>query len=98
MTVRALGARALSVTAVEVLAPPKTGGIVAFGDSLTDANISELDANHRWLDQLAAGFADGGLVGTIDRVKYLGSTIRLHKASDGSEVRSIFCGPSATIR
>jgi lysophospholipase L1-like esterase len=43
----------LFVSAVEVLAPPGTPGIVAFGDSLTDANISQLDANHRWPDQLA---------------------------------------------
>jgi lysophospholipase L1-like esterase len=43
----------LFVSGVEVLAPRETGGIVAFGDSLTDANISQLDANHRWPDQLA---------------------------------------------
>ena len=43
----------LFVSGVEVLAPRATGGIVAVGDSLTDANISRLDANHRWPDQLA---------------------------------------------
>jgi len=43
----------LFVSGVEVLAPHGTGGIVAFGDSLTDANLSQLDANHRWPDQLA---------------------------------------------
>lgn len=43
----------LFVSGVEVLAPRATGGIVALGDSLTDANISKLDANHRWPDQLA---------------------------------------------
>ncbi len=43
----------LIVSAVDVLAPPDTGGIVAFGDSLTDCNISKLDANNRWTDQLA---------------------------------------------
>jgi lysophospholipase L1-like esterase len=43
----------LIVSGVDVLAPAETGGIVALGDSLTDANISELDANHRWPDQLA---------------------------------------------
>jgi lysophospholipase L1-like esterase len=43
----------LFVSGVEVLAPPETGGIVALGDSLTDANISQLDANHRWPDELA---------------------------------------------
>lgn len=41
------------VTAIEVLAPRETKGLVAFGDSLTDANISTPDTNHRWPDQLA---------------------------------------------
>ena len=41
------------VSGVEVLAAPQVGGIVAFGDSLTEGNISTLDANHRWPDQLA---------------------------------------------
>ena len=43
----------LIVSGVEVLAPPNTGSIVAFGDSLTECNISRLDANNRWPDQLA---------------------------------------------
>jgi lysophospholipase L1-like esterase len=47
----------LFVSGVEVLAAPETGGIVAFGDSLTDANTSTLDANNRWPDQLARRLA-----------------------------------------
>lgn len=43
----------LFLSAVEVLAPADTGGIVTLGDSLTDCNISKLDANNRWPDQLA---------------------------------------------
>jgi lysophospholipase L1-like esterase len=43
----------LFVSAIEVLAPADTGGIVTLGDSLTDANTSTLDANVRWPDQLA---------------------------------------------
>jgi lysophospholipase L1-like esterase len=43
----------LFVTGIEVLAPREVGGIVAFGDSLTEGNISQLDANNRWPDQLA---------------------------------------------
>jgi len=39
--------------AVEVLAPANTGGIVCFGDSLTEGNLSSLDSNSRWPDQLA---------------------------------------------
>ena len=38
---------------VDVLAPAGTGGIVALGDSLTDANISTIDAFCRWPDELA---------------------------------------------
>jgi lysophospholipase L1-like esterase len=41
------------VSGIDVLAPGETGGIVALGDSLTDANISTHDAFCRWPDQLA---------------------------------------------
>jgi lysophospholipase L1-like esterase len=41
------------VSGVDVLASAETGGVVALGDSLTDANISTLDAHCRWPDQLA---------------------------------------------
>ena len=41
------------VSGIDVLAPAETGGIVALGDSLTDANISTHDAFCRWPDQLA---------------------------------------------
>jgi lysophospholipase L1-like esterase len=38
---------------VDVLAPGDTLGVVALGDSLTDGNISTIDAFCRWPDQLA---------------------------------------------
>ena len=41
------------LTGIDVLAPLEAGGIVTLGDSLTDANLSTLDANARWPDQLA---------------------------------------------
>ncbi len=41
------------VSGIDVMAPADTGGIVALGDSLTDANISTIDAFCRWPDQLA---------------------------------------------
>ena len=41
------------VSGIDVLAPPETGGVVALGDSLTDANISTHDTFCRWPDQLA---------------------------------------------
>jgi lysophospholipase L1-like esterase len=41
------------VNGIDVMADAATGGIVALGDSLTDANISTHDAFCRWPDQLA---------------------------------------------
>jgi lysophospholipase L1-like esterase len=41
------------VSGIDVLASAETGGVVALGDSLTDANISTHDAYCRWPDQLA---------------------------------------------
>ena len=38
---------------VDVLAPRDTLGVVALGDSITDGNISTMDAFCRWPDQLA---------------------------------------------
>lgn len=41
------------VSGIDVQASAETGGVVALGDSLTDANISTHDAYCRWPDQLA---------------------------------------------
>jgi lysophospholipase L1-like esterase len=41
------------LSAIEVLSPADTGGIVCLGDSLTEGNLSSLDSNSRWPDQLA---------------------------------------------
>jgi lysophospholipase L1-like esterase len=41
------------VTGVEVMAPAQVGAVVAFGDSITDANISAPDTNSRWPNELA---------------------------------------------
>jgi lysophospholipase L1-like esterase len=38
---------------VDVVAPAETRGVVAVGDSLTDANISTHDGHHSWPSQLA---------------------------------------------
>jgi lysophospholipase L1-like esterase len=45
---------------VDVLAPADAGGVVAFGDSLTDGNISTIDAFCRWPDQLARRLVQRG--------------------------------------
>ena len=43
----------LIVSGIDMQAPKGTAGVVALGDSLTDCNISTVDANNRWPDQLA---------------------------------------------
>jgi lysophospholipase L1-like esterase len=40
------------VNRVEVLAPKSVGGLVTFGDSITDGTRSTPDANNRWPDEL----------------------------------------------
>src|SRR5690242_20305989 len=45
---------------VDVLASSEVAGIVALGDSLTDGNISTIDAFCRWPDQLARRLAAKG--------------------------------------
>jgi lysophospholipase L1-like esterase len=50
----------LLLSGIDVQAPEDTGGVVTVGDSLTDCNVSRLDANNRWPDQLARrGVASG---------------------------------------
>jgi lysophospholipase L1-like esterase len=36
------------ISGVDVLAPPQTGVVVAFGDSITDGATSTVDADHSW--------------------------------------------------
>jgi lysophospholipase L1-like esterase len=45
---------------VDVLAGDQAGGVVALGDSLTDGNISTIDAFCRWPDQLARRLVERG--------------------------------------
>jgi lysophospholipase L1-like esterase len=60
MPVQEVTASFLLLSCIEVDAPDGTGGIVTVGDSLTDCNLSTLDANHRWPDQLARRLIAGG--------------------------------------
>lgn len=60
----------LLVSGVEVLAPRDVGCILAFGDSLTEGNLSELNANRRWPDQLARRLVarqGGRLLGVVNQ-------------------------------
>lgn len=78
----------LIVSGIEVLAPEETGGILAFGNSLTDCNISKLDANNRWPDQLARRLAarrGGRMPGVMNQG--IGGNRILHDIRGDSGVR-----------
>jgi len=78
----------LFVTGVEVLAPAETGAIVTVGDSLTDCNISKLDANNRWPDQLARRLIarrDGRQLGVMNQG--IGGNRILHDGRGDSGLR-----------
>jgi lysophospholipase L1-like esterase len=53
MPVGTLSDQWLFLCGVDILAPSDALGVVAIGDSLTDGNISTIDAFRRWPDQLA---------------------------------------------
>jgi lysophospholipase L1-like esterase len=75
------------VNGIDVVAPRGTGGIVALGDSLTDANISTHDVFARWPDQLARRLvARGGrMLGVMNQG--LGGNRILHDIRGDSGLR-----------
>jgi lysophospholipase L1-like esterase len=75
------------VNGIDMLAPTQTGGIVALGDSLTDANISTHDAFCRWPDQLARRLIarDGRAMGVMNQG--LGGNRILHDIRGDSGLR-----------
>ena len=72
---------------VDVLAPAEAGGVVALGDSLTDGNISTIDAFCRWPDQLARRLVarDGRPIGVMNNG--LGGNRILHDLRGDSGLR-----------
>src|SRR5205823_4381802 len=56
------------VSGVDVVAPENAGGVVALGDSLTDGNISTIDAFCRWPEQMAVRAHGAG-------IKIIGATL-----------------------
>ncbi len=89
------------VCGVDVLAAPDAGGIVALGDSLTDANISTIDAFCRWPDQLARRLqkrAGGRPMGVMNQG--LGGNRILHDVRGDSGLRrfdrDVLAQPSVT--
>jgi lysophospholipase L1-like esterase len=88
-------------TGIEVLAAAETKGIVCLGDSLTDGNISTVDANMRWPDQLARRLvaAHGpGAFGVINQG--IGGNRLLHDLTGDSMLRrfdrDVLAQPGAT--
>jgi lysophospholipase L1-like esterase len=78
------------LTGIDVLAPGNAGAIVAFGDSLTDGNLSSLDANMRWPDQLARRIAarrGGRPLGVLNHG--IGGNRILHDVRGDSGVRRL---------
>jgi lysophospholipase L1-like esterase len=76
------------LSGIDVLASNDTGGIVAVGDSLTDANISTHDAFNRWPDQLARRLVarkDGRQFGVMNQG--LGGNRILHDLRGDSGLR-----------
>ncbi len=76
------------VSGIDLLASKQTGGVVAFGDSLTDANISTHDAYDRWPDQLARRLTarrDGRPLGVMNQG--LGGNRILHDLRGDSGLR-----------
>jgi lysophospholipase L1-like esterase len=58
------------LSSVEVTSSRETGGIVAFGDSITDGSQSTPDANKRWPDELARRLIDhpdSGKLGVVNK-------------------------------
>jgi len=78
------------VSGIDVLASHETGGVVALGDSLTDANISTHDAYCRWPDQLARRLIarqGGRPLGVMNQG--LGGNRILHDVRGGSGLRRL---------
>ena len=77
------------VCGVDVVAPRETAGIVAVGDSLTDANISTHDGHHSWPSQLARRLAGrpGGARPAAVMNEGLGGNRILHDVRGDSGLR-----------
>jgi len=88
------------LSAVEMVAPANTGGIVCFGDSLTEGNLSSLDSNSRWPDQLARRLSarSGRLFGVMNQG--IGGNRILHDLRGDSALRrfdrDVLAQPGAT--
>ena len=72
---------------VDVLAREATGGLIALGDSLTDGNISTIDAFCRWPDQLARRLVQRGARPVAVMNQGLGGNRILHDIRGDSGLR-----------
>jgi lysophospholipase L1-like esterase len=85
---------------VDVVAPKETLGVVAVGDSLTDANISTHDGHHSWPSQLARRLMARGGRPTAVMNQGLGGNRILHDVRGDSGLkrldRDVIGQPGAT--
>jgi lysophospholipase L1-like esterase len=84
---------------VDVVSPDATGGIVAFGDSITDGSRSTADTNNRWPDHLARRLqAQGIKMGVLNAG--IGGNRLLNEASVpvGVDTRAVGAGINALAR
>ena len=85
---------------VDVVAPNETLGIVAVGDSLTDANISTHDGHHSWPSQLARRLITRGGRSIAVMNQGLGGNRILHDVRGDSGLRrldrDVIAQPGAT--
>ncbi|HEV8678104.1 MAG TPA: SGNH/GDSL hydrolase family protein, partial [Stellaceae bacterium] len=77
----------LFLCGVDVLAGSEAGAVVALGDSLTDGNISTIDAYCRWPDQLARRLVERGGRPMAVMNQGLGGNRILHDLRGDSGVR-----------
>ncbi len=88
------------VSAIEVLAPAGTAGIVALGDSLTIGNVSTVDSNSRFTDQIARRLVERGgrMHGVMNQG--IGGNWLIHDSRGGSALqrfdRDVLAQPGVT--
>jgi lysophospholipase L1-like esterase len=80
------------LSAVDVAASAQTGGVVAFGDSITDGTLSTSDTNNRWPDHLARRLMGPGRARGAQPMGVMNAGIA------GNRLLSEVVGPSALAR
>jgi lysophospholipase L1-like esterase len=84
---------------VDVAAPDAAGGIVAFGDSITDGSRSTPDTNSRWPDHLARRLLSQGITMGVLNAGIGGNRVLSEAAvPPGADTRAVGAGINALAR